>query len=153
MIALDNILPSTGIYESRKMTSTTKLCSDQTKYRNLGSNDLSGTLPSSTVRPAFSKNWTISAPSGYTITEHLLGEPPLKTLKFRILCLGAGASGIDFLHHSVTLQSFKDMNVEIVCYERNMDVGGTWLENRYDSSREQRRWKSTDDSQISRLCL
>jgi hypothetical protein len=87
--------------------------------------------PSSTERPAFSSEWVNTAPSGYTISEHLLGEPPISQEPFRILCLGAGASGIDFLHHAVTLDLFKGLNVEIRCYEKNHDVGGTWLENRY----------------------
>lgn len=87
-------------------------------------------LPSSKDRPAFSPEWITTAPSGYKISEHLLGEPPITKEPFRVLCLGAGASGIDFLHHAVTLNSFNGLNVEIKCYEKNHDIGGTWLENR-----------------------
>lgn len=96
----------------------------------IGSNKPGIRYPSSEVRPAFSSEWSTSAPSGYTISEHLLGEPPISDEPFRILCLGAGASGIDFLHHAITLDSFQGLNVEVVCYEKNQDVGGTWLENR-----------------------
>ncbi|OQV04839.1 hypothetical protein CLAIMM_09663 [Cladophialophora immunda] len=95
------------------------------------SNKSNTSLPSSTDRPAFSPEWITKAPSGYMISEHLIGEPPRNQEPFRILCLGAGASGIDFLHHTVTLDAFKGLNVEIICYEKNNDVGGTWLENRY----------------------
>lgn len=97
---------------------------------HIGSNKAGIKYPSSKTRPAFSPEWVTTAPSGYTISEHLIGEPPISDEPFRILCLGAGASGIDFLHHAVTLDSFKGLNVEVQCYEKNHDVGGTWLENR-----------------------
>jgi NAD(P)-binding Rossmann-like domain len=47
--------------------------------------------------------------------------------KKRIAMLGAGISGINFFKFAEQ----KLENVEIVCYEKNHDVGGTWLENRY----------------------
>ena len=99
----------------------------------IGSNKQGIHYPSSENRPAFSSEWTTESASGYRISEHLLGEPPQDAAPFRILCLGAGASGIDFLHHAITLDSFRGLNVEIQCYEKNSDVGGTWLENRYES--------------------
>lgn len=43
--------------------------------------------------------------------------------------MGAGAAGIDFLHFAPA--ALKDLNIEIVVYEKNADVGGTWYENRY----------------------
>lgn len=97
----------------------------------IGSNRPGIEYPSSEVRPAFSEEWETTAPSGYKISEHLLGEPPISNVPFRVLCLGAGASGIDFLHHAVTMNSFAGLDVEIKCYEKNADVGGTWFENRY----------------------
>jgi hypothetical protein len=96
----------------------------------LGSNKPGIEYPSSEISPAFSKEWETSSPSGYTISEHLLGEAPISDTPFRILCIGAGASGIDFLHHAITKKSFDGLNVEVKCYEKNADVGGTWLENR-----------------------
>lgn len=45
----------------------------------------------------------------------------------KVICIGAGATGIDFVKQVTT--QLKD--VEIVVYEKNSDVGGTWLENRY----------------------
>ncbi|KAJ6445154.1 hypothetical protein O9K51_03558 [Purpureocillium lavendulum] len=43
--------------------------------------------------------------------------------------MGAGAAGIDFLHHAV--KAFRDLKVDIKCIKKNSDVGGTWFENRY----------------------
>ncbi|KAH6972399.1 putative MoxY [Ilyonectria sp. MPI-CAGE-AT-0026] len=45
----------------------------------------------------------------------------------KVIFLGMGASGIDFSH------ALKDRghNVELTIYEKNPDLGGTWLENRY----------------------
>ena len=47
----------------------------------------------------------------------------------KVLVVGAGAAGIDFLHHAT--RSLEDLNVEIKCFDKNPDVGGTWYENRY----------------------
>jgi hypothetical protein len=47
--------------------------------------------------------------------------------RMRIAMLGAGISGINFFKFAEE----KLENVDIVCYEKNGDVGGTWLENRY----------------------
>lgn len=43
--------------------------------------------------------------------------------------MGAGAAGIDFLHHAP--KALTGLNVQIKCFEKNADVGGTWYENRY----------------------
>ncbi|CAH0054232.1 unnamed protein product [Clonostachys solani] len=45
----------------------------------------------------------------------------------KIIVLGAGASGINF---TKTAQD-KLQNVEVLCYEKNNEIGGTWLENVY----------------------
>jgi hypothetical protein len=66
-------------------------------------------------------NWTNVNERGYEINEEPMGsKQPMK-----IVVLGAGASGINFLK---TAQDRLE-NVELVCYEKNKDVGGTWLEN------------------------
>lgn len=68
-------------------------------------------------------NWTNVNERGYQINEEPMGtKHPMK-----IVILGAGASGINFLK---TAQDSLE-NVELVCYEKNKDVGGTWLENTY----------------------
>lgn len=47
--------------------------------------------------------------------------------KMRLICVGAGIAGIAAAYkHMQRLQ-----DVELVIYEKNHDVGGTWLENRY----------------------
>ncbi len=54
---------------------------------------------------------------GYEIREEPLGSK----LKLRVIILGAGASGIDFFKNAED----KLENVEIQCYEKNYDIGGT----------------------------
>ncbi|KAK0270871.1 hypothetical protein LTR35_013923 [Friedmanniomyces endolithicus] len=51
--------------------------------------------------------------------------------KLRIGVLGAGISGLNFLHYAE--QHLRD--VEIVVYERNEDVGGVWLTSKYPGVR------------------
>jgi hypothetical protein len=59
-------------------------------------------------------------------------EQPLGSIKpVRIICIGAGASGINMAYQ--TRQHLK--NVELTIYEKNPDVGGTWYENRYPGCR------------------
>ncbi|OQV07522.1 hypothetical protein CLAIMM_11945 [Cladophialophora immunda] len=67
--------------------------------------------------------WPRANKRGYRIDETPSGTyRPLK-----VIVMGAGASGISFAKFSrEELQ-----NVEIIIYEKNRDVGGTWLENRY----------------------
>jgi cation diffusion facilitator CzcD-associated flavoprotein CzcO len=49
------------------------------------------------------------------------------TRKIRVLSIGAGVTGIMNAYH---IQKMLE-NVEHVIYEKNADIGGTWLENRY----------------------
>ncbi|KAF3762532.1 FAD/NAD(P)-binding domain-containing protein [Cryphonectria parasitica EP155] len=59
----------------------------------------------------------------YTVEEQPLGTPK----HLRIVCIGAGISGINLLRTLwLNLQSY-----EAVVYEKNDDVGGTWFENSY----------------------
>jgi hypothetical protein len=61
--------------------------------------------------------------SGYRIRE----EPFGTRRKIRVILMGAGASTVNFLKKAEeTMQ-----NLEVTVYEKNYDVGGTWLENRY----------------------
>lgn len=48
------------------------------------------------------------------------------TRKLRVLAIGAGVSGIMMAYE---IQKHCQ-NVEYVIYEKNHDIGGTWLENR-----------------------
>jgi cation diffusion facilitator CzcD-associated flavoprotein CzcO len=59
-------------------------------------------------------------------------EQPLGTSKHvRIVGIGAGASGLNVIR---TLR-LNLTNYELVIYEKNEDVGGTWFENRYPGCR------------------
>ena len=49
------------------------------------------------------------------------------TRKIKIITIGAGFSGI-LLAYQIQKHC---QNVENVIYEKNADLGGTWLENRY----------------------
>jgi hypothetical protein len=65
--------------------------------------------------------------AGYVVEEHPLGEPR----KLRVITIGAGASGLN-----IAYQIGKHMkNVDLQLYEKNNEVGGTWLENRFGLSR------------------
>jgi cation diffusion facilitator CzcD-associated flavoprotein CzcO len=59
----------------------------------------------------------------YSILETPLGEPR----PVRIMCVGAGASGLNLAHRVDQYMH----NTELVIYEKNPEVGGTWFENRY----------------------
>ncbi|KAE8329710.1 hypothetical protein BDV39DRAFT_202656 [Aspergillus sergii] len=57
-------------------------------------------------------------------------EQPIRTRRpIRVACMGAGYSGL--MMGIVFSEQMKDKNAELVIYERNKDLGGTWLENRY----------------------
>ncbi|ODH41919.1 hypothetical protein ACO22_01283 [Paracoccidioides brasiliensis] len=103
--------------------------SSDSKRLALGSNNPNINHPTSTNRPIFSEDWDITSSNGYRITDHMINEPP-PGKKFRIIIIGAGAAGIDFLHHA-TCELKETGGIEFVSYEKNHDVGGTWLENRY----------------------
>lgn len=82
-------------------------------------------------RPAL-YNWKTTNERGYSIKEALSGQRrPIK-----VICAGAGASGI------CLAKFIKDdaKNVDLVMYDKNHDVAGTWLENKYRTSIEHR-WR------------
>ena len=60
---------------------------------------------------------------GYHINE----EPSGLLREIKVVVLGAGASGINW----AKLVDDELENVELKIFEKNSDVGGTWLENRY----------------------
>jgi hypothetical protein len=61
--------------------------------------------------------------NGYRITEQ-----PLHAKRYiRMICVGAGAAGLQIAYKAERLLE----NVELQIYEKNHDIGGTWLENRY----------------------
>lgn len=92
----------------------------------LGSNS-EGPHLSSFERPVHHETWDKARTSGYIVSSHMINEPPQG--EFKIIIIGAGASGIDFLHHAPRMLA--GLGVNLRCYEKNPDVGGTWYENRY----------------------
>lgn len=64
-----------------------------------------------------------SAVPEYTVLEQNLGD----RRPTRIICVGAGASGLNLAHRVDQYMQ----NTELVIYEKNPEVGGTWFENRY----------------------
>jgi len=57
-------------------------------------------------------------------------EPVLSRRKLKIVCIGAGYSGLTLAHkiqHECKLEDMIDLQI----YEKNTDVGGTWFENTY----------------------
>lgn len=48
----------------------------------------------------------------------------------KVVCIGAGYSGI---LAAIRLPQ-KIKNLDLTIYEKNEDIGGTWFENRYESS-------------------
>ncbi|KAF9449468.1 FAD/NAD(P)-binding domain-containing protein [Macrolepiota fuliginosa MF-IS2] len=55
-------------------------------------------------------------------------DKPIYDQRFlKVICVGAGASGLLFAYK--LQRSFE--NFELTLYEKNEDIGGTWLENKY----------------------
>lgn len=72
-----------------------------------------------------SLGWQVANEQGYRILEQPLGTlTPL-----RVIHIGAGASGICF--SKFYQDQLADQNIALQVYEKNHDIGGTWLENRY----------------------
>lgn len=62
---------------------------------------------------------------------YVLKEEPIGTRRpIRVVCMGAGYSGL--MMAIMFSQQMQGKNAELVVYERNEDLGGTWLLNRYD---------------------
>jgi hypothetical protein len=65
-----------------------------------------------------------------TVKTYKYPSHPLKTARpIRIIVIGAGLSGIAAV--KLFKETFPNGDVELVLYEKNTDVTGTWLENRY----------------------
>lgn len=93
----------------------------------IGSNS-QGAHPSSVERPVQRPEWNKAGNTGYIVSQHMINEPPIGK-RFKIMMMGAGAAGIDFLHYAT--RELKALDMEIVCYDKNPEIGGTWYENRY----------------------
>ncbi len=72
--------------------------------------------------PQGADQWPEQNVRGYKILEQ-----PFGTMRpMRVIFVGAGASGICFAKFAEDLLT----NISIQIYEKNTDIGGTWLENR-----------------------
>ncbi|UNI17027.1 hypothetical protein JDV02_003406 [Purpureocillium takamizusanense] len=96
----------------------------------IGSNR-AGPHPSSLKRPVDLPEWHEKTPTAYKCGQTLIGEgwAGRGGDPFRVIVMGAGAAGIDFLHQAP--KALTGLYVDIKCFEKNSDVGGTWYENRY----------------------
>lgn len=68
-----------------------------------------------------SSKTTQNAP--YTILE----EPNRIGRPIRVITIGAGASALNFAHDIST----SPLDISLVMYEKNEEIGGTWFENKY----------------------
>lgn len=66
------------------------------------------------------------APSGAK-AYRVLDQPVGARSRMKIIGIGAGASGL-YLAYALERQM---QDYELVIYEKNRDVGGTWLESKY----------------------
>ena len=60
----------------------------------------------------------------------ILDKPLFAERKLRVVCIGAGFSGL-ILAHKIKYDWKMDDFIELQIYEKNDDIGGTWYENRY----------------------
>ena len=60
---------------------------------------------------------------------HVKNKPIFASRPIRIIVIGAGVAGIAAVYKFK--QQLQGKNFELVVYEKNEDVGGTWLENQY----------------------
>jgi hypothetical protein len=75
---------------------------------------------------------TAEIPRLHISPDYQVKERPLGSIRpIRIICLGAGASGVN-LAYQVQQRLRK---TELVIYEKNPAIGGTWYENRYPGCR------------------
>jgi cation diffusion facilitator CzcD-associated flavoprotein CzcO len=86
------------------------------KYDSIKITEVSHALPTPSIA-------NVNADTGYKIRESLMGTKR----KLKVIFMGMGCSGINF---AAQLQKRMD-NIDLVIYEKNHDMGGTWLENRY----------------------
>ncbi|GLA32505.1 hypothetical protein AnigIFM63326_000714 [Aspergillus niger] len=67
------------------------------------------------------------ASMGRHVPYEIIDEPSRSRRKIRIIVIGAGASALNFAHDI----DQSTLDIELVLYEKNPEVGGTWFENRY----------------------
>ena len=88
----------------------------------------SAILPEALVIPEVPLE-SFKAPAKIRSTYEIREEPLHTRRPLRIICLGAGYSAM--LMGIIHDQRLEGRNIDLVLYERNETLGGTWLENRY----------------------
>ncbi|KAK0109702.1 hypothetical protein ONS95_002381 [Cadophora gregata] len=78
-------------------------------------------IPDSTT--AHENPWYNQDFDGFRVSE----QPLFQRRPIRLVCVGAGATGLQIAYKAERL--LKDVTLQI--YEKNSDIGGTWLESRY----------------------
>lgn len=73
-------------------------------------------------RAAEKYGWPSTNDNGHTILEQPLGTPAAR----KIICIGAGASGICLAKYAEDVP-----NLTLQIYDKNPEIAGTWWENRY----------------------
>lgn len=79
------------------------------------------------VSPADNLNVPVKAPAATPQDFQLLQQWHSQPRKMRIIHIGAGATGLCAAYKFERQLS----NYELVCYDKNEEIGGTWLKNRY----------------------
>lgn len=80
---------------------------------------MASTLKSPSLEESKPSNWV-----------GVLEEPIFNRRKLRVVCIGAGLSGLT-LAHKIKHEYAVGDKVDFTIYEKNNDIGGTWYENVY----------------------
>lgn len=62
-------------------------------------------------------------------TYHFENLPIESRRSLRVVCIGSGYSGL--MMAIIVKEKFREANLEFQVYEKNHDMGGTWLVNRF----------------------
>lgn len=79
---------------------------------------------SSALMNSSETQYHIADDTSYAILEQEMGSKS----PIRVVCIGAGASGINL---AKSISDLSDPTISLTIYEKNPEVGGTWYENRY----------------------
>ncbi|KUJ07909.1 FAD/NAD(P)-binding domain-containing protein [Mollisia scopiformis] len=69
-------------------------------------------------------------PNGNGPSISILEQPILTRRKLRLVCVGAGFSGLT-LAHKIQHEFKLEEEIDLTIYEKNPEIGGTWYENTY----------------------
>jgi cation diffusion facilitator CzcD-associated flavoprotein CzcO len=73
-------------------------------------------------------NDDLNTSSSWAKQEYRVLETPSRApRRLKVITIGAGASALNFAHEVST----SDLDLDLVCYEKNPEIGGTWFENKY----------------------